>query len=63
VHTKLIALAMSTGAKIINPLDTFCVDRICPITDKEGNPLYKDSGHITASYARARASFINHTLF
>jgi hypothetical protein len=63
VHTKLIALAKSTGAKIIDPLDTFCVDGICPITDTNGNPLYKDSGHITASYARARASFINHTLF
>jgi len=63
VHTKLIALAISTGAKIIDPLDTFCVNGICPIIDKDGNPLYKDSGHITASYARAKASFIDITLF
>jgi peptidoglycan/LPS O-acetylase OafA/YrhL len=62
-HSRLRELAMRTGAHVIDPLDTFCVDGICPIIDKDGNPLYKDSGHITASYARAKASFIDITLF
>jgi len=62
-HTKLKELAINTGAKIIDPLDTFCVNGICPVIDKDGNPLYKDAGHITAKYARTKASFIDATLF
>ncbi len=63
VHTRLRELAMRTGVKIIDPLDTFCVNGICPVIDKYGNPLYKDSGHLTAKYARSKASFIDATLF
>jgi len=62
-HIKLQELALCTGVKIIDPLDTFCIDGIVPIFDKNGNPLYKDSGHITASYARTKASFIDATLY
>ena len=62
-HKKLIQLAISINATIIDPLDTFSLNGMVPIFDVEGNPLYKDSGHITASYARAKASFIDATLF
>jgi peptidoglycan/LPS O-acetylase OafA/YrhL len=59
---KLRELAEYTNAEVIDPLETFCVNGIVPIFDNEQRPLYKDSAHITATYARNNATFIDQTL-
>jgi hypothetical protein len=62
VHNRLINIAHNTGAIVVNPMDFLCHNKMCPVFDSDGNPLYKDSNHITASYAEKSASFIDETL-
>lgn len=62
VHEKLKYIAKQTHSIVVDPLDTLCAGNVCPVFDKDGGPLYRDSGHITASYAKASAIFIDETL-
>jgi len=55
-------IAARQGATVLDPFDSFCSDSKCPLIDRLGTPLYKDTAHITASYARESARFIDLTL-
>jgi len=45
---RLAWLARTTGAPLVDPLDSLCVGDACPATEN-GRPLYKDYGHFRAS--------------
>jgi hypothetical protein len=54
-------IAARTGATVIDPLNSFCDQSACGTIDADGNPRYRDAGHIRASYARDHATFLDVT--
>jgi peptidoglycan/LPS O-acetylase OafA/YrhL len=59
---ELADLAARNGVHVIDPLPYLCPNKQCPVFDSEGAPLYKDSMHMRASYARASATYMDVTL-
>ncbi|HEY4214774.1 MAG TPA: acyltransferase family protein [Steroidobacteraceae bacterium] len=62
VIRRLREIAKQTGARIIDPAASLCDGTACPSMDAEGVPTHMDSNHITASFARQRAAFIDDIL-
>jgi peptidoglycan/LPS O-acetylase OafA/YrhL len=62
VQGELRRIAMQTGAQILDPRDTLCDGLECAASDADGRPLYKDTNHVRASYARTHAGFIDQVL-
>jgi hypothetical protein len=50
------------GAQLVDPRATLCSGLDCPATGADGLPLYLDSNHLRAGYARERASFVDEML-
>jgi hypothetical protein len=61
-RVELAHVAAGSGAQIIDPLPYLCPNKQCPVFDGQGAPLYKDSQHMRASYARSSATYIDATL-
>lgn len=61
-RVELAELAALNGAHVIDPIASLCPNKQCPVFDSQGAPLYKDSMHMRASYARASATYIDVTL-
>jgi peptidoglycan/LPS O-acetylase OafA/YrhL len=59
IHSQLIEIAERHGARIIDPLDTLCDAEQCRTMDADGNPIYKDGGHLRPSYVRANVRFLD----
>ena len=62
VKARLIDIARSAGARVIDPADWLCGDTVCPGETGDGDPIYMDGGHLRASYAREHAAFMDQTL-
>ena len=62
VMNRLRAIAVQTGAKVVDPGLTLCEGMICPAADSKGMPLYLDSNHLNGSNARERATFVDEML-
>jgi peptidoglycan/LPS O-acetylase OafA/YrhL len=62
VMNRLRAIAVQTGAKVVDPRLTLCEGMICPAADSKGMPLYLDSNHLNGSNARERATFVDEML-
>lgn len=60
VSNRLKALSQKHGVHVIDPLPYLCDDRTCFACTPAGDPLYKDSGHLRASYVRTHISFLDH---
>jgi hypothetical protein len=60
--SRLRSIAAQTGAKVVDPRATLCDQALCPATGADGLPLYLDSNHLRASFARAQASFVDEML-
>lgn len=54
VDEPLRAIAARVGATLVDPADTLCTAAVCPTTDRERNPLFKDSSHLRTSFVRSR---------
>jgi hypothetical protein len=64
VHQKLKLIAQQLNATVVDPTDILCSTEKCPIFNKEtGVPLYRDSSHLTWTYATEKATYIDQTLF
>jgi SGNH domain (fused to AT3 domains) len=59
---RLRAIAARSGARVLDPRSTLCAGLRCPAIAADGTPLYIDSNHLRAAYARERASFLDATL-
>jgi peptidoglycan/LPS O-acetylase OafA/YrhL len=62
IHEKLVQLARSNGAGIIDPMDHLCDSIACSGQTADGNLIYKDGAHLRASFVRDHATFIDQTL-
>jgi peptidoglycan/LPS O-acetylase OafA/YrhL len=63
VMQRLREVAVRSGARVLDPRATLCPGMSCPAVGADGMPLYIDSNHLRAAYARSGASFIDQTLF
>ncbi len=62
VSSKIRQIAASAGASVIDPMDVLCDGETCRSVSVDGEPLYRDSRHLRASFVRANASFLDQTL-
>ncbi|WP_082159044.1 acyltransferase family protein [Chromobacterium sp. LK11] len=62
VQEDLRKVVESSGAKAVNPMDFLCNSVVCPSVDGNGEPIYKDGGHLRPAYVRDRARFIDSLL-
>ena len=59
---RLREVAARSGAQLLDPRSTLCAGMDCPTVGEDGLPLYIDSNHLRASFARTHAGFIDVTL-
>ncbi len=62
LNQTLSAIAVDSGAIIIDPIPYLCPQKRCPVVDDAGKPLYRDAHHMTRSYAIKAATYIDTTL-
>lgn len=61
VQSDLARVAIDAGAAVINPMNSLCATN-CAGIDADGEPMYKDAGHLRPSYVQRHADFIDVTL-
>jgi peptidoglycan/LPS O-acetylase OafA/YrhL len=61
-RSELIDIARATGSTIIDPMASLCNLRDCPSQTPDGLNIYRDAAHLSATYVRDRALFIDQTL-
>ncbi len=59
LEQALQALAVRTGAVAISPIAALCQRMACRRIQDDGQPLYKDTNHLRASFVRGNAGFID----
>jgi peptidoglycan/LPS O-acetylase OafA/YrhL len=59
IDAHLRQIAGLTDAILVSPVDYLCSLGTCPAVDAQGNFLYVDAGHLTASYVRKAAVFVD----
>lgn len=57
--SRLRAVAKSTGATAIDPVDYLCQDGRCPTLMDDGSPVYKDVSHLRPAYVREHVTFLD----
>lgn len=60
--SRLREIAARAGAQVLDPRSTLCAGMMCPAVAADGTPLFIDSNHLRASFAREQASFLDETL-
>ena len=59
MRNRLIQIAARTGAIVIDPIASMCPALMCPTQSNAGRPIYRDTDHIRATYARDSATFLD----
>ena len=59
---KVRQVAQSAGATVIDPVEFLCNARTCPALSLNGDPMYKDGGHLRPSYVRDHVTFLDRTV-
>jgi hypothetical protein len=62
VREKLLAVAHSAGAQVIDPMQWMCDATTCRGETADGAPIYKDASHLRAAYVRDHAVFMDQVL-
>ena len=57
--SRLREIAAASGAVVIDPSGALCPEMTCPATNARGMPVHLDSNHLTNSFARDHATFID----
>ena len=58
LRQRLKDLAGAAGAKVVDPVDWLCTDGQCPVI-MDRRPIYVDTHHLSASYVKANADYID----
>lgn len=61
-RNRLIEIARSVGAELIDPTASLCKDNICPVVGTDGAPAYTDTMHMRPSYSRSAAQYLTQTI-
>jgi peptidoglycan/LPS O-acetylase OafA/YrhL len=59
VTARLREVAAESGARLIDPLAVLCSGDRCPTVWRGGAPVYIDDSHMSASFVRERATFLD----
>jgi peptidoglycan/LPS O-acetylase OafA/YrhL len=62
LRDELISLGKRAGAEIIDPYLNLCEEQQCLRISDAGIPIYKDQSHLSASFIRNHADYIDRTL-
>jgi peptidoglycan/LPS O-acetylase OafA/YrhL len=64
ILSQIERIAISSGAKVINPLDYLCgkENDPCLISTKDGKPIYKDVSHLRPFFVRENITFLDETM-
>jgi hypothetical protein len=52
-------MALSAGARIIEPYASLCDDKACQAVASDDQPIYMDGYHLRASYVRQHVRYID----
>ena len=59
VVDRLREIAARTGAGVIDPLHWLCREATCALLTADGEPVYKDSGHLNPLYVRQNVGYLD----
>jgi len=59
IDLELVEIAKRHGATVIDPLDALCNHEECPTLEPDGNPIYRDGGHLRPSYVRTNVRYLD----
>jgi peptidoglycan/LPS O-acetylase OafA/YrhL len=59
ITSRLLEIAKNTGATPIDPVGYLCREGACPTLMDDGSPVYKDATHLSPSYVREHATFLD----
>jgi peptidoglycan/LPS O-acetylase OafA/YrhL len=62
VVTKLRQIASNTGAFTLDPIASLCNDSICPVLTPDGEPIYKDDGHLNPVYVKQSVRYLDNVV-
>lgn len=62
LRDKLKAIAVRSGAKIIDPTALLCNETDCKFTTESGIPIYMDEGHLRPFFVEQHATYMDITL-
>ncbi|RYY95743.1 MAG: hypothetical protein EOO24_22310 [Comamonadaceae bacterium] len=62
LNARLRALALRSGAAVIDPVPSLCEAGRCLRTLPDGTPIYKDSDHLRAAYMRQAGRWLDAVL-
>ena len=62
IDTSLIEIANRTGTIVIDPKKFLCANEVCPSITSDGEPMYKDGGHLRPTFVRKQIHFLDQTL-
>jgi len=62
LDAQLRAIARRHGVQVIDPLDYLCNASQCPVIEVDGEPIYRDPGHLRPSYVRREVHFLDELL-
>lgn len=58
-RTRLMQIAASTGAELIDPARLLCEGNTCHVLDQAGAPIYTDNTHMRPGYSRRVANYLD----
>jgi peptidoglycan/LPS O-acetylase OafA/YrhL len=59
LNRELRAIGQSSGAEIIDPLPHLCPNEKCVRISHDGKPIYMDADHLTATYVKEKAVYMD----
>lgn len=62
IQNDLRRIAEESGALVINPLDYLCNADKCLSVDAQGEPMYKDAGHLRPKFVRNSVEYLDFTV-
>ena len=59
LHQRMRVIAARTHVEIIDPVPALCQANRCQVVLRDGNPIYKDGGHLRPLWVKKYANFID----